>query len=73
MQAIESQGGTLVASGEEITPDEARDWVESGAFISALQFDLVDPRLAALPASDELLALLGEPIASVAVYLTRAS
>ncbi len=73
VQAIEGQGGTLVASGEEITPDEARDWVESGAFISALKFYLVDPRLAALPASDELLALLGEPIASVAVYLTPPS
>ena len=73
VQAIERQGGTVVASGEEITPEEARHWVESGGFISALTFSLADPRLASLPASDELLALLREPVASVAVYLARPS
>jgi hypothetical protein len=73
IDAIGRQGGTVVAGGEEITPAEARTWVESGAFVSALEFHLVDPRLVAMPASDTLSKLLREPIASIAVYLTPPS
>ncbi len=69
---IERRGGTTVGDGTRISADEARAWVESGEYLAFLSFRLVDPALAALPASEQLLRFVQTPIDVVTVHLEPA-
>lgn len=50
----------------------ARTWVESGDYLAFLSFRVVDPAMAALPASEHLLRFVQAPIDVVTVALEPA-
>ncbi|MEQ1785674.1 MAG: hypothetical protein ABL966_01375 [Acidimicrobiales bacterium] len=69
---LERRGGTTVAGGTEITALEARAWVESGEFLSAWSFRLLEPSLADAPESRAVADLADEPLGRATVYLVPA-
>jgi len=69
---IERRGGTTVGDGRAIRPADARTWVESGEFLSARSFRLLERSLEASAPSRDLAELASAPLAVVTVYLLPA-
>lgn len=69
VREVARRSGVSLADGDRIAPEDARAWVESGGFLAAADFPLIDQSLARLPASRTLVHLGDEPISVVTVYL----
>lgn len=62
-------GGVTLADGRTIDPEDASGWVESGGFVAAADFRIVDSTLVRSSAGRTLMQLRSAPILVMTVYL----